>query len=312
MVLPFEAKGTMYEGRTENIEFVKVSDTIFVERDPKNKFNPQNFRLFTEQGKDVGNVPEDICSYLASPYDRGEIKIYAKASYVEPLSKRGPRCRKGILFVELRCGVLSDEKQDILESHENVYSYYESKSVENGEESLHNSDNDVQQKDIKIASSNPVTSEYKYIIPAPRIGSIETESQFIDHNITIKENELLQPVGINEKSTEPIEPEQVIVFEKREITDPILESRIDQVFEKLEQYYPEHKVFALDNIDQVLRARISDLYKKAGYQSDNEMLRAYGFEFISGETIRKVRPYVLYTPGNEPDLIKPKVESMLR
>ena len=100
----FESMGTMYEGRTPNIEYVNVGDTIQIVRDKKNKYNSNNFRLLTQDGKDVGNMPADICDALAPLYDKDEIEITsANASYVEPLSKRGPRCKKGILFVEIQC-----------------------------------------------------------------------------------------------------------------------------------------------------------------------------------------------------------------
>lgn len=112
--------------------------------------------------------------------------------------------------------------------------------------------------------------------------------------------------------TDSEEQKSIAIVEKREIADPDLSAKIERTFEKLEQYYPEHKVFALDNIDSILRAKITDLYKEAGYKSDNEMLQAYGFEFISGEEVRKIRSTVQFTPGNEPALIKPKVDSMLR
>ena len=91
-----------------------------------------------------------------------------------------------------------------------------------------------------------------------------------------------------------------------------LQQSIDSFFEKLEKYYPEHKVFALDSIDGTLRDKLSKLYKVAGFETVNEFLKAYGFEIISGDEVKKIRSFVLYTPGNEPDVIKSKVESMLK
>ena len=118
--------------------------------------------------------------------------------------------------------------------------------------------------------------------------------------------------GIDENhpaKSKPSEQKQVVV--KREITDPKLSEAIEKVFEKLEELYPEHKVFALDNIDKKLRADITELFPKAGYQSDKEMLAAYDFEFISGDEVKQIRNQVIYTPGAEPDLIKIKIENML-
>ena len=83
-------------------------------------------------------------------------------------------------------------------------------------------------------------------------------------------------------------------------------------FDILEMYYPEHKVFALDSIDKELRKRLNDLYKSAQYPSAKEYLEANGYKMISGDAVKSIRNTVSYTPGNEPEIIKGKVESMLR
>ena len=95
------------------------------------------------------------------------------------------------------------------------------------------------------------------------------------------------------------------------VFDSKLEASLNRAFDKLEIYYPEHKVFSLDSIDSELRERMSKLYKKAGYISMDDMLHAYGFEIISGSKVKELRSSVLYTPGNEPDFIKHKVDNML-
>lgn len=95
------------------------------------------------------------------------------------------------------------------------------------------------------------------------------------------------------------------------VFDSQLEASLNRAFDKLEIYYPEHKVFSLDSIDSELRERMSKLYKKAGYISMDDMLHAYGFEIISGSKVKELRSSVLYTPGNEPDFIKNKVDNML-
>lgn len=101
-------------------------------------------------------------------------------------------------------------------------------------------------------------------------------------------------------------------IDKISITDDRLKAKVDRIFEKLNAYFPEHKVFALDSIDSKLRENLSEAYKQIGYKTVDEMLKAYGYEIISGDEVKKIRSFVLYTPGNEPDIIKPKVESMLR
>ena len=65
MMLRFESKGTRYDGRTKQVEKVKTGDNIRITRDPENAFNPNNFLLLTEKGKDVSNMPAEICNAVA-------------------------------------------------------------------------------------------------------------------------------------------------------------------------------------------------------------------------------------------------------
>lgn len=102
IVLRFESKGTRYDGRTEQIEKVKAGDVIRIIRDPGNAFNPNNFLLFTEKGKDVGNMPAELCNAAAPLYDAGNLVIEsASASFVDPISKRSRHAKQAILFVEM-------------------------------------------------------------------------------------------------------------------------------------------------------------------------------------------------------------------
>jgi len=106
LVLRFESKGTRYDGRTEQIEKVRLGDIIRVIREPDNPFNPNNFQLFTEKGKSVGNMPAELCNAIAPLYDSGELRfIGASVSYVEPISKRNRHAKQAMLFVELKCRV---------------------------------------------------------------------------------------------------------------------------------------------------------------------------------------------------------------
>jgi len=102
LVLRFESRGTRYDGRTEQIEKVKAGDVIRITRDPENAFNPNNFLLFTEKGKDVGNMPAELCNAVAPLYDAGNLVIEnASASFVDPISKRSRHAKQAILFVEM-------------------------------------------------------------------------------------------------------------------------------------------------------------------------------------------------------------------
>ncbi len=106
LLLRFESRGTRYSGRAEQIEKVKTGDGIIVTRDPENSFNHNNFMLFTEKGKDVGNMPAELCNVIAPLYDEGSLVFEsAHVSYVEPISKRSRHAKQAVLFVELRAHV---------------------------------------------------------------------------------------------------------------------------------------------------------------------------------------------------------------
>lgn len=95
------------------------------------------------------------------------------------------------------------------------------------------------------------------------------------------------------------------------VADRRLAASLDRAFDKLESYFPEGKVFAFEGIDKELRRTFAELYKKAGYSTMDEMLNAYGFEIISGDAVKELRSFVMYTPGNEPECIKNKVDNAL-
>lgn len=102
LTIQFEAKGTRYEGRTEQIEKVRVGDAISVIRDTENSYNPNNFMLLTEKGHDVGNMPAELCNAVAPLFDAGELVFeHASVCFVEPISKRSRHAKQAVLFVRL-------------------------------------------------------------------------------------------------------------------------------------------------------------------------------------------------------------------
>ena len=103
VLIRFESKGTRYDGRTEQIERVKVGDPILVVREKDNQFNSNNFVLHTKQGKDVGNMPAELCNAIAPLFDIG-VLIFEEASvsFVEPISKRSRHAKQAMLFIELK------------------------------------------------------------------------------------------------------------------------------------------------------------------------------------------------------------------
>ena len=103
IVIRFEVRGTRYEGRTEQIEKVNLRDAVQVARDRENPFNSNNFRILTGKGKDLGNMPAQLCDGIAPLYDGGRLSfIHARVSFVEPISRRSRHAKQAVLFVELK------------------------------------------------------------------------------------------------------------------------------------------------------------------------------------------------------------------
>lgn len=103
VLIRFESKGTRYDGRTEQIEKVRVGDLIKIIRDQENPFNSNNFVLHTRRERDVGNMPAELCNAIAPLFDSGRIVFEsAVVSFVEPISKRSRHAKQAMLFVELK------------------------------------------------------------------------------------------------------------------------------------------------------------------------------------------------------------------
>lgn len=103
LMMRFESRGTRYDGRTEQIEKVEKGDRIKITRDAENQYNTNNFLLLTEKGKDVGNMPAELCNVVAPLYDEGYLVIEsAEVSFVEPISMRSRHAKQAVLFVEMR------------------------------------------------------------------------------------------------------------------------------------------------------------------------------------------------------------------
>lgn len=101
ITIKFEAMGTRYEGRTEQIESVKLHDKINIVRDTENSYNRNNFYLFSESDKNLGTLPAGLCNAIAPLYDNGKLLFKsASVSFVQPISARSRHAKKAVLFVE--------------------------------------------------------------------------------------------------------------------------------------------------------------------------------------------------------------------
>ncbi len=91
----------------------------------------------------------------------------------------------------------------------------------------------------------------------------------------------------------------------------ITSDALQSALAKLEQLYPEHKIFALDALDRDLQDKLNKLAQRAGLPSIRDLLKPYGYEFIAGNAVKELRSSVIYPPGSEPEIIKNKVQNML-
>ena len=91
-----------------------------------------------------------------------------------------------------------------------------------------------------------------------------------------------------------------------------LQQQTERFFARLESYYPEHRVYALDSISTGLRAKLASLAAQHGHATSAAFLAAYGWQEIRGEEVLKLRKGKHCIPGQEPEIIRPQVESMLR
>ncbi len=99
----FDVRGTRYEGRTEQIETVKVGEPLRVVRESDNIYNSNNFFLEIRSHFNIGNMPAELCNVIAPLYDSNRLIIEsAVVSFVDPLTKRSRYAKQGVLFAEVR------------------------------------------------------------------------------------------------------------------------------------------------------------------------------------------------------------------
>ena len=59
-----------------------------------------------------------------------------------------------------------------------------------------------------------------------------------------------------------------------------LAKRVRSFFAKVDEYYPDKRIEGLHNAHKKLGERLTALYRELGYSSGEEMMRAYGYEYI--------------------------------
>ncbi|MBE5797352.1 MAG: hypothetical protein E7327_08255 [Clostridiales bacterium] len=96
--------------------------------------------------------------------------------------------------------------------------------------------------------------------------------------------------------------------------DPALspEEQLRLLLPRLEAFYPEKQVFALDSICSELSGKLNALVPRCGCASLAELLAPHGFRIITGVQGRALRQGKYCTPGQEPEIIRPLIASVQR
>lgn len=87
---------------------------------------------------------------------------------------------------------------------------------------------------------------------------------------------------------------------------------LEQTLSILEEYYPEHKTYAMNALCGETRKKCNAFADMLGYNSTDEFLLAYGYEPIKGSEVYELRKQHKCEPGNEPELIKEKVYNTIK
>lgn len=94
--------GLKYNNRTVNLEDISTEEKVNIIREENNQYNSNNFAVISLEGKDLGNLPSELCDVMAPLYDAGYLIIKkAKACYIEQIFQRSRYAEQGVLFVEL-------------------------------------------------------------------------------------------------------------------------------------------------------------------------------------------------------------------
>lgn len=91
-----------------------------------------------------------------------------------------------------------------------------------------------------------------------------------------------------------------------------LPEQAERLLARLEPYYPEHQVFALEVLPMELRERLSAIAAASGFDAPGAFLQAKGWQLINAREARVLRQGKYCTPGEEPEIIRPRLNGVLR
>lgn len=99
-ILTVEVSGTQYEGRSQRLENYARGNKVNLTREPSNPYDSNAIAVTAPNGDSLGNLPSCISNSLAPLLDVGFASIGdARISYLLPLSQRGGRAKKAVLYI---------------------------------------------------------------------------------------------------------------------------------------------------------------------------------------------------------------------
>lgn len=90
--------GTMYQGRPDRIEQLKIGDEVRFVREPDNPYDTNAIDVRSEQGS-LGHVHGEIAKFLSPLMDQGILKITAKVASMTTRKQRSARAKKPLLDI---------------------------------------------------------------------------------------------------------------------------------------------------------------------------------------------------------------------
>ena len=177
---------------------------------------------------------------------------------------------------------------------------------------------DIQEGDYEIVKvitrvGNSVAMPYLYYILSFAYIDGKIEDDVAERLESLFSASLLAEISQSVK--EEVPPER---SEENEINADVPEketantdAKLMKLIAKLEKWYPEHKAFAMDSIDSTLRENCATYAKSQGITVE-QLLNKIGFELITGDAVYELRGPAKYSPGNEPEVIKSKIASVIR
>lgn len=98
--LTVEVAGTQYDGRSQRLEKLARGNKVNLTREPSNPYDSNAIAVVASDGGSLGNLPSQVSEFLAPLLDGGFASIRdVRISYLLPLSQRGGRAKKAILYV---------------------------------------------------------------------------------------------------------------------------------------------------------------------------------------------------------------------